>query len=102
MEFEENVVFYTKKSDPNYDRMIIQQDTSRPKSVMIWGSASTRGKATLRFVQLGAKIISNYYMNGILTTRCTSFIAKKRKKKMVSASRFSTKSYFKINNRIFE
>ena len=41
--------------------MIIQQNISRPKGVMVWG-----GKTTLRFVQSGAKINSNYYINNIL------------------------------------
>ena len=40
-------VYYIKKSDPNYDRIIIQQDTSRPKDAMVWGDVSTRDKITL-------------------------------------------------------
>ena len=59
-------VCYIKKSDPHYDRMIIQPDTSRPKGVMVWSGVSTRGKTTLRFVQPGAKINLNYYVNDIL------------------------------------
>ena len=46
--------------------MIIQQDASRPKGVMLWGDVSTRGKTTLRFVQPGTKINSNYYIKDIL------------------------------------
>ena len=59
-------ICYTKKSDPNYNRMIIQQNISRPKGVMVWAGISSRGKTTLRFVQPGAKINSNYYINNIL------------------------------------
>ena len=33
---------------------------------MVWSGVSTRGKTTLRFVQPGAKINSNYYINDIL------------------------------------
>ena len=58
-------ICYTKKSDPNYDRMIIQ-NISRPKGVIVWADISSRGKTTLRFVQTGAKINSNYYINNIL------------------------------------
>ncbi|CAF4026475.1 unnamed protein product, partial [Rotaria sp. Silwood1] len=46
--------------------MIIQQNISRPKGVMVWGGISSRGKTTLCFVQPGAKINSNYYINNIL------------------------------------
>ncbi|CAF3424905.1 unnamed protein product [Rotaria sp. Silwood1] len=59
-------VCYIKKSDPNYDRMIIQQNTSRPKGFMVWGGISSRGKTNLRFVEPGAKINSDYYINNIL------------------------------------
>ena len=46
--------------------MIIQQDTSRSKGVMVWDGVSTRGKTTLPFVQPDAKINSIYYINDIL------------------------------------
>lgn len=59
-------VCYIKKSDPNYDRMIIQQNTSRPKGFMVWGGVSSRGKTNLCFVEPGAKINANYYINNIL------------------------------------
>ena len=59
-------VCYIKKSDPNYERMIIQQNTSRPKGFMVWGGISSRGKTKLRFVEPGAKINSDYYINNIL------------------------------------
>ena len=59
-------VCYIKKSDPDYDRMIIQQNTSRPKGFMVWGGVSSKGKTTLRFVEPGAKINSNYYITNIL------------------------------------
>ncbi|CAF5170664.1 unnamed protein product, partial [Rotaria magnacalcarata] len=29
-------VCYIKKSDPDYDRMILQQDSSRPQGFMVW------------------------------------------------------------------
>ncbi|CAF1450128.1 unnamed protein product [Rotaria sp. Silwood1] len=54
------------KSDSNYDRMIIQQNSSRPKGFMVWGGISSRGKTNLRFVEPGTKINSNYYINNIL------------------------------------
>jgi hypothetical protein len=59
-------VCYIKKADPNYDRMIIQQNTSRPKGFMVWGGVSSKGKTTLRFVEPGAKINSTYYIKNIL------------------------------------
>ncbi|CAF1287268.1 unnamed protein product [Rotaria sordida] len=59
-------VCYIKKSDPNYDRMIIQQSNSRPKGFMVWGGVSSKGKTTLRFVEPGAKINSTYYITNIL------------------------------------
>ncbi|CAF4404639.1 unnamed protein product, partial [Rotaria magnacalcarata] len=48
--------------------MIIQQNAYRPKVFMVWGgvSISSHGKTTLRFVEPGAKINSNYYINNIL------------------------------------
>ncbi|CAF2087242.1 unnamed protein product [Rotaria magnacalcarata] len=33
---------------------------------MVWGGVSSHGKTTLRFVEPGAKINSNYYINNIL------------------------------------
>ena len=55
-------VCYIKKTDPDYDRMIIEQNTSRPKGFMVWGGVSSQGKTTLRFVTPGTKVNSNYYM----------------------------------------
>ena len=49
-------VCYFKKSDPNYDRMIIQQDSCQPKGFMVWGGISAKGKTSLRFVKPNAKI----------------------------------------------
>ncbi|CAF4217313.1 unnamed protein product [Rotaria sordida] len=46
-------VCYIKKSDPDYDRMIIQQNISRPKGFMVWAGVSSRGKISLRFVAPG-------------------------------------------------
>jgi predicted transcriptional regulator len=59
-------VCYIKKSDPDYDRMIIQRTTSRPKGFMVWEGVSSKGKTSLRFVAPGVKINSNYYINSIL------------------------------------
>ena len=59
-------VCYIKKTDPDYDRMIIQQNTSRPKGFMVWGCVSSKGKITLRFVVPGTKVNSNYYINKVL------------------------------------
>ncbi|CAM4799669.1 unnamed protein product [Rotaria magnacalcarata] len=59
-------VCYIKKSDPNYERMIIQKDSTRPKGFMVWVGISSHGKTTLRFVKPGAKINSDYYINNIL------------------------------------
>ncbi|CAF1558888.1 unnamed protein product [Rotaria sordida] len=59
-------VCYIKKTDPDYDRMIIQQNTSRPKGFMVWGGVSSQGKTTLRFVTPGTKVNSNYYINNVL------------------------------------
>jgi hypothetical protein len=59
-------VCYIKKSDPDYDRMIIQQDTCRPKGFMVWGGVSSRGKTALRFVAPGVKVNANYYITNIL------------------------------------
>lgn len=59
-------VCYIKKTDPDYDRMIIQQNTCRPKGFMIWGGVSSRGKTTLRFVEPGTKVNSTYYINKVL------------------------------------
>jgi hypothetical protein len=59
-------VCYIKKSDADNDRMTIQQDSSRPKGFMVWGGVSAKGKTTLRFVEAGAKVNSQYYINKIL------------------------------------
>lgn len=59
-------VCYIKKTDPNYERMIIQQDSSRPKGFMVWAGISSHGKTSLRFVKPGAKINSDDYINNIL------------------------------------
>lgn len=59
-------VCYIKKSDPDYDRMIIQQSTSRPKGFMVWGGVSSKGKTAIRFVDPSAKVNSNYHVNRIL------------------------------------
>ena len=59
-------VCYIKKSDPDYDRMIIEQNTSRPKGFMVWGGVSSKGKTALRFVDPGTKVNSNYYIHHIL------------------------------------
>ena len=55
-----------KKSDPNYDRLIIQQDSCRPKDFMVWGGISAKGKTSLRFVKPNAKTNSDYYINNML------------------------------------
>jgi hypothetical protein len=59
-------VCYIKKSDADNDRMTIQQDSSRPKGFMVWGGVSAKKKTTLRFVEAGAKVNSQYYINQIL------------------------------------
>jgi hypothetical protein len=59
-------VCYIKKSDPNYERMIIQQDSSRPKGFMVWAGISSHGKTYLRFVEAGVKINADYYIKKIL------------------------------------
>ena len=59
-------VCYIKKTDPDYERLIIEQDSSRPKGFMVWAGISSRGKTALRFVKPGAKIDSNYYIAKIL------------------------------------
>jgi hypothetical protein len=59
-------VCYVKKTDPDYQRMIIQQDSSRPERFMVWAGISSHGKTSLRFVIPGAKINSDYYINNIL------------------------------------
>ena len=56
--------------------MIIQQNISRPKGVMVW-----TGKTTLRFVQPGAKINSNYYINNILQRDIPRLFPKKERMK---------------------
>ena len=49
-------VWYVKKSDPDYDRMLIQQDSSALKGFMVWAGISAKDKTTLRFVEPGAKV----------------------------------------------
>jgi hypothetical protein len=56
-------VCYIKKTDPDYERMIFEQDSSRPKGFMVWAGISSRGKISIRFVDPGAKINSDYYIN---------------------------------------
>ena len=56
-------VCYIKKTDSDYERMILQQDSSRPKSLMAWAGISSCGKTSMRFVQPGAKINTDYYIN---------------------------------------
>jgi len=46
--------------------MIIQQDQSRPKGLMVWAGISSHGKTSICFVKPGAKINSDYYINKIL------------------------------------
>ena len=46
--------------------MIIQQDSSRPKEFMVWGEVSAKDKTTLSFVESGAIVNSEYYINKIL------------------------------------
>lgn len=59
-------VCYVKKTDPDYKRMIIQQDSWRPKGFMVWAGISSRAKTSIRFVDPGVKINSDYYINHIL------------------------------------
>ncbi|CAF2118715.1 unnamed protein product [Rotaria magnacalcarata] len=63
---EKRKVCYIKKNNPDYERMIIQQDSSRPKGFMVWAGISSRGKTSIRFVAPGTKINSNYYIKHIL------------------------------------
>ena len=59
-------VCYIKKTDPDYETMILQQDSSRPKGFMVWAGISSRGKTSTRFVQPGTKINVDYYIDHIL------------------------------------
>jgi arginine repressor/hemolysin-activating ACP:hemolysin acyltransferase len=59
-------ICYIKKSDPNYERMIIQQESSRPPGFMVWAGISSHGKTSLRFVEPGVKVNADYYINKIL------------------------------------
>lgn len=59
-------VCYIRKTDVDYERLIIQQDSSRPPGFMVWAGISSRGKTTIRFVKPGVKINSDYYINHIL------------------------------------
>ncbi|CAF5044896.1 unnamed protein product, partial [Rotaria sp. Silwood1] len=47
-------------TDPDYERTIIQQDSSRPEGSMVWAGISAHGQTSLRFVKHGAKINSDY------------------------------------------
>ncbi len=99
-------VCYIKKSDPNYDRMIIRQDISRSEGIMVWGGVSSKGKTTLRFVEPSAKINLTYYVYNILQPFLLKHVPrlfqKKRKNKVVFSSGLGTKSYIQRNNRIFK
>ena len=59
-------VCYIKKTDPDYEKMILQQGSSRPKSFMIWAGILSNGKTSMHFVQPGAKTNANYYIDHIL------------------------------------
>ena len=59
-------VCYIKKTDRDYEKMLLQQDWSRPKGFMVWGGISSRGKTSMRFVQRRAKINADYHINHIL------------------------------------
>ncbi|CAF0730990.1 unnamed protein product [Adineta ricciae] len=59
-------VCYVKKTDPDYEGMIIQQDSSRPKAFMVRAGISSHGKTSIHFVDSGTKINSDYYINHIL------------------------------------
>ena len=59
-------VCYIKKSDSDYEKMILQQDSSLPKGFMVWPGISSSGKTSMRFVQPGAKINADYYIDRIL------------------------------------
>jgi hypothetical protein len=59
-------VCYIKKTDPDYERMIIQQDSLPPQRFMVWVGISSYGKTSLRFLKPGATINSDYYIKNIL------------------------------------
>lgn len=59
-------VCYIKETDSNYDRIILKQDSSRPKEFMVWAGIPYREKTSMRFVETGAKINSDYYINHIV------------------------------------
>ena len=59
-------VCYIKKADPDYEKMILQQDSSHPKGFIVWAGISSRGKTSVRFVQPGTKINVDYYIDHIL------------------------------------
>ncbi len=86
--------------------MIIQQNTSRPKSFTVLGGVSSKRKTTLRFVAPGTKVNSNYYINKVLKAFLTRGVPrlfpKKTKNKMVFSSRFVTKPHFQADNSVFE
>ena len=59
-------VCYIKKIDPDYEKMVLQQDSSRPKGFMVWAGISSRGKTSMHFVQPGAQINADYYIDHVL------------------------------------
>ena len=59
-------VCYIKKTDPDYEKIVLHQDSSRPKGLMVWAGISSRGKTSMRFVQPGAKINADYYIDHTL------------------------------------
>ena len=59
-------VCYIKKTDSDYEKMILQQDSSRQKGFMVWAGILSSGRTSMRFVQPGAKINVDYYINHIL------------------------------------
>ncbi|CAF2021227.1 unnamed protein product [Rotaria magnacalcarata] len=99
-------VCYIKKSDPNYERMIIQQDLSRPKGFMVWAGISSHDKTTLRYVKPGAKINSDYYINNILKPFLSRDIPRLFPSNEKNENDFSSgqcsQSCFEKNNRLFE
>ena len=59
-------ICYINTSDPDYDRILIQQDSARPKGFTVWSGISAKGKTTLCFVEPEAKVNLGYYINKIL------------------------------------
>jgi hypothetical protein len=50
-------VCYIKKTDPDYDRMIIQQNISRPKGFMVSGGVLRKKKQHFVLLHLVQKLI---------------------------------------------